>query len=91
MDTLTFIKSSFKVLRANRNRTFLTVLGIVIGIAAVIVIMSVGSGAQSLILDQINSLGTDLVSVTPGYTDANGPPATVYGIQEKAADPERIE
>jgi putative ABC transport system permease protein len=81
MDTLTFIKSSFKVLRANRNRTFLTVLGIVIGIAAVIVIMSVGSGAQSLILDQINSLGTDLVSVTPGYTDANGPPATVYGIQ----------
>ncbi|MFH1610546.1 MAG: ABC transporter permease [Patescibacteria group bacterium] len=81
MDIFTFIKSSFKILRANRNRTFLTVLGIVIGIAAVIVIMSVGSGAQSLILDQINSLGTDLVSITPGYTDENGPPATVYGIQ----------
>jgi len=55
MDAITFIKSSFKVLRANRNRTFLTILGIVIGIAAVIVIMSVGSGAQSLILDQISS------------------------------------
>ncbi len=81
MDAITFIKSSFKVLRANRNRTFLTILGIVIGIAAVIVIMSVGSGAQSLILDQISSLGTDLVSVTPGYTDENGPPATIYGIQ----------
>ena len=81
MDTLTFIKSSFKVLRANRNRTFLTILGIVIGIASVIVIMSVGAGAQSLILDQISSLGTDLVSITPGYTDENGPPATVYGIQ----------
>ncbi len=81
MDTITFIKSSFKILRANKNRTILTVLGIVIGIASVIVIMSVGSGAQSLILDQINSLGTDLVSVTPGYTDENGPPAAIYGIQ----------
>ncbi|MFH1457526.1 MAG: ABC transporter permease [Patescibacteria group bacterium] len=81
MDTISFIKSSFKILRANKNRTVLTVLGIVIGIAAVIVIMSVGSGAQSLILNQISSLGTDLVSVTPGYTDKNGPPATVFGIQ----------
>jgi len=81
MDTITFIKSSFKILRANKNRTILTVLGIVIGIASVIVIMSVGSGVQSLILDQINSLGTDLVSVTPGYTDENGPPAAIYGIQ----------
>jgi len=81
MNIFIFIKSSFKILRANRNRTVLTVLGIVIGIAAVIIIMSVGSGAQSLILDQISSLGTDLVNVTPGYTDQNGPPATVYGIQ----------
>ena len=75
-----FLKDALKVLRVNRNRTILTVLGIVIGIAAVMVIMSVGAGAQSLILDQINSLGTDLVSVTPGYSDESGPPASVYGI-----------
>ncbi|MBU4482366.1 ABC transporter permease [Patescibacteria group bacterium] len=81
MNLIILLKNSFKILRANRNRTFLTVLGIVIGIAAVIVIMSVGAGAQSLILDQISSLGTDLVSIMPGYTDESGPPATVYGIQ----------
>jgi len=73
-------KNSFKTLRANRNRTILTMLGIVIGISAVIIIMSVGAGAQSLILDQITSIGADLVGVTPGHSDKTGPPASVYGI-----------
>ncbi len=81
MDFNDLTRNSFKVLKANKSRTFLTMLGIIIGISAVIVIMSVGAGAQSLILNQINSLGTDLVSVTPGYSDENGPPASVYGIQ----------
>ncbi|MEK7072474.1 MAG: ABC transporter permease [Patescibacteria group bacterium] len=74
------LKLSFSVLRANKIRSFLTSLGIIIGIAAVIIIMSVGAGAQSLIINQLNSVGTNLVGVLPGASDENGPPASVFGI-----------
>ncbi|MFA5318710.1 MAG: ABC transporter permease [Patescibacteria group bacterium] len=80
MNLLLLLKTSLKVLRANRRRTFLTVLGIIIGIASVIVVMSVGAGAQSLVLDQINSVGSNLIAVMPGYSDDDGPPASVFGI-----------
>jgi putative ABC transport system permease protein len=66
--------------RANKIRSFLTVLGIVIGIGSVIVIVSVGAGAQSLILNQITSVGTNLIGILPGASDPNGPPATVFGL-----------
>lgn len=55
-------------------------LGIIIGVGAVIVIMSVGAGAQSLVLAQIKSLGSNLVGVLPGKSEANGPPTSVMGI-----------
>jgi len=74
------IKLSFSVLRSNKIRSFLTSLGIIIGIAAVIIIISVGAGAQSLIINQLNSVGTNLVGVLPGASDENGPPASVFGI-----------
>ncbi len=64
----------------NKLRSFLTMLGIIIGVAAVIVIMSVGSGAQSLILDQVESLGSNVVGVLPGKAEGAGPPASVMGI-----------
>lgn len=74
------LKLSLSVLRANKIRSFLTSLGIIIGIASVIVIMSVGAGAQSLIINQLNSVGTNLVGILPGASDPNGPPASVLGI-----------
>lgn len=55
-------------------------LGIIIGIGSVIVIVSVGEGAKSLITDSIQKVGTNLVTVTPGKSDDSGPPAAVYGI-----------
>jgi len=58
----------------------LTILGLIIGIGAIIIIFSVGSGAQSLILNQISGLGTNLIGVLPGSSDENGPPASVMGI-----------
>lgn len=58
----------------------MTILGIIIGVAAVIIVMSVGAGAQSLIFSQITSVGSNLVGVLPGYSDENGPPASVFGI-----------
>ena len=55
-------------------------LGIIIGVASVILIMSLGAGAQSLILDQVANLGTNLISITPGKSEENGPPASVMGV-----------
>lgn len=74
------IKLSISILRANKVRTFLTSLGIIIGIASVIVIMSVGAGAQSLIINQISSQGSNLIGVLPGASDKNGPPSSALGI-----------
>ena len=47
-------------------RTLLTMLGIVIGVAAVIVMVAVGHGASRSIQNQVNSLGTNLIVITPG-------------------------
>ena len=58
----------------------MTMLGIIIGVAAVIIIMAVGAGAQSLILSQVQSLGTNLIGVLPGKSDDDGPPASAMGI-----------
>jgi putative ABC transport system permease protein len=74
------IISAWQLLLRNKVRSFLTMLGIIIGVMAVVVIMSVGAGAQSLILNQIKSLGSNLIGVLPGKSDDNGPPAAVYGI-----------
>ncbi|MDO8241225.1 MAG: ABC transporter permease [Candidatus Moranbacteria bacterium] len=65
---------------ANKFRSFLTVLGIIIGVASVIVIMAIGSSAQTLILDQVSGIGSNLVGVLPGASDEKGPPAQALGI-----------
>lgn len=70
-------------LRARAGRSFLTILGIVIGVAGVVVIIALGAGAQSLVLGQINKIGTNLIAVLPGKSNENGPPAAVFGIQIK--------
>ncbi len=74
------IKQTIKSLLLNKVRSFLTMLGIIVGVAAVIIIMSIGSGAQSLILGQIESFGADTVSVLPGKADDDKPPASAMGI-----------
>lgn len=61
-------------------RTSLTILGIVIGIAAVMIVMSVGASAQDLILGQIRAVGSNLIAIMPGNSDEEGPPASAFGI-----------
>lgn len=74
------VHSVIKILGRNKTRSFLTMLGIIIGVMAVIIIVSVGSGAQSLIVNQIKSTGSNLVGVLPGKSDPKGPPASVMGV-----------
>ncbi len=74
------IKISYKNLMAAKFRSFLTILGIIIGIASVIIVMAVGASAQQLILDQVTGIGSNLVGVLPGASNDKGPPASVFGI-----------
>jgi macrolide transport system ATP-binding/permease protein len=61
-----------RAIRRNKLRAALTMLGIFIGVAAVITMVAVGDGAKSSVEAQINSLGTNLLIVVPGATTANG-------------------
>jgi putative ABC transport system permease protein len=63
---------SLESLNANKLRSMLTVLGIVIGVAAVIAMLSIGRGAQASITSRIESMGTNLVYVSPGSTSQSG-------------------
>lgn len=65
---------------ATKLRSFLTILGVVIGVASVIIIMAVGRSAQALIIDQIQGVGSNLIAVLPGASNEDGPPASVFGI-----------
>jgi len=77
------IKTTIKDLLSRKGRSFLTILGIIIGVAGVIIIISLGAGAQSLVLGQITKLGSNLVGVLPGKSSENGPPTAVFGVQIK--------
>ncbi len=80
MDFLGTIKLVFRTLLARKGRSFLTILGIVIGVAGVIIIIALGAGAQSLILGQVTKLGSNILSVQPGKSNEKGPPSEVFGI-----------
>ncbi len=74
------IKIAYRSLSSSKLRFFLTVLGVVIGVAAVIMVMSIGASAQKLVLAQIKNVGSDLIGVLPGASEENGPPASAFGI-----------
>ncbi|MCX6763915.1 MAG: ABC transporter permease [Candidatus Moranbacteria bacterium] len=73
------IKISYKNLMAAKFRSFLTILGIIIGVGSVIIVMAVGASAQALILDQVKSIGSNLIGILPGASEEKGPPASVFG------------
>ncbi|MEK7216230.1 MAG: ABC transporter permease, partial [Chloroflexota bacterium] len=59
-------------IKANKLRSALTMLGIIIGVGAVIVLMSIGTGTQATVTSRISSLGSNLVFVRPGATQQGG-------------------
>jgi putative ABC transport system permease protein len=73
MSWLETLRTAFDAIRNRRMRSALTVLGILIGIAAVILTVGLGQGAQAQVASQINALGSNLLVVTPGSaTNSNG-------------------
>ena len=59
-------KIALRALRANKLRSMLTILGIVIGVATVVALLSIGKGATASITSQIQSTGSNLLTVSPG-------------------------
>src|SRR5262245_16463409 len=80
MNFLSTLKLIFRTLLARKGRSFLTILGIVIGVAGVIVIISLGAGAQSLVLGQVTKLGSNLLYIEPWKGNPNGPPSQLFGL-----------
>ncbi len=66
------LRIALAALRVNMLRTALTMLGIIIGVAAVITMLAVGGGAQQRVREQLKSLGSNLMLVLPGSTTASG-------------------
>ena len=64
------IRLAFSSLMANKLRAILTMLGIIIGVAAVITLVSVGEGVQAVVVSEFQGLGNNLLFVTPGRLDA---------------------
>jgi putative ABC transport system permease protein len=72
MKSSVLIRVAGESIRKNKMRTLLTMLGIVIGVGAVIVMVAVGQGAQQGIANQINALGTNLLVITAGASNQGG-------------------
>ncbi|MCS7101457.1 MAG: ABC transporter permease, partial [Burkholderiaceae bacterium] len=72
MNAWMILKIAFKALRVNKLRSALTMLGMIIGVAAVIAMIAIGSGAQQRVREQIKNLGSNLILIFPGSTTASG-------------------
>ncbi|MCG9478902.1 MAG: ABC transporter permease [Actinomycetia bacterium] len=66
------IKVAFKSLFASKLRTFLTMLGIIIGVGAVVAVISVGAGAEVQITENLQSAGTNILTISPGREMPDG-------------------
>ncbi len=75
------ISVALGALRANKLRSLLTMLGIVIGVGAVIAVVALGTGAQQAVKDRISALGTTLLTVNPGQQRGQG--VAIGGAQQR--------
>ena len=66
MNYLNSIKIALSALKRNKFRAFLTMLGIIIGVASVIVMLAIGQGSKKSIQDQMSGMGTNLIFAMPG-------------------------
>ncbi len=73
------LRAAWDGLTANKLRSFLTTLGVIIGVAAVVALLSIGAGARAAISSSISSAGSNLLFVTPGATTGTGVRRSLVG------------
>ena len=92
MNILNLIKVSINAVASNKMRSFLSMLGIIIGVAAVIAMMSIGQGSKESIRRELSAMGTNLLTIRPGADQGPGgvrqDPSSMQTL--KMADYERI-
>ncbi len=81
MSIIDTIRSALTALAANKLRSSLTMLGIIIGVSAVITLMAVGQGSQKGVTERIRGLGSNLLFIKPGQSQASNVQSAVYGGQ----------
>ncbi len=72
MDTIELFRTATMAVRVNKTRSFLTALGIIIGVASVILLVSIGNGLQAYITEQFKQLGSNVLFVVPGKVNLGG-------------------
>ena len=72
IDLIWTLKIAVRALKANKMRSALTMLGVIIGVGAVIAMLAVGTGASQRISEQIQSMGSNLLIILPGSTTSGG-------------------
>ncbi len=72
MNALMVLRVALKALRVNKLRSSLTMLGMIIGVAAVIAMLAIGGGAQERVREQLKNLGSNLMLIFPGSTTTSG-------------------
>ena len=91
MNILNLFKVSLKAVASNKMRSFLSMLGIIIGVAAVIIMMSIGQGSKESIRKELSTMGTNLLTIRPGADMRGGVRQDPSAMQTlKMADYERI-
>jgi putative ABC transport system permease protein len=83
MNTLHALSMAWRSLLTNKIRAFLTMLGLVIGVSAVILLVSIGHGAKNYILGEFEGLGTNLIIIQPGKSNQRGMMAAPVGAAQK--------
>ena len=91
MNLFNLFKISIKAVGNNKMRSFLSMLGIIIGVAAVIIMMSIGQGSKESIRSELSTMGTNLLTIRPGADFRGGVRQDPSAMQTlKMADYERI-
>ena len=83
MTRIDFVEVAFDSLRINRLRSALTMLGVIIGVAAVILLVALGQGTKNYVEEQFAGLGSNILIVTPGKIETKGGPPIIGSARHK--------
>ena len=83
MDPADYLRIGLGALRGHRLRSFLSMLGIAIGIAAVILLTSIGEGTRRYLITEFTQFGTNVLAINPGKTETSGLPGVFGGTTHK--------
>lgn len=82
MNPLEHFRIAMDALAANKVRSFLTMLGVIIGVASVIMLVAIGEGAKTYIRQELMGIGTNLLIIVPGKTETSGMGHMPSGVQK---------